>query len=324
MTDSELNLIAAKLREQLIGNLEPPEDSQIRSWAGLVEPEAIDALGIADAAARDLEGAPELLETEFGQDVLGSLASKRANSALERGNGPILSYLTGITEQDLEADQIKLVGWLVDELESDELTTALVAGRPNTGKTNLVWLLEEIASRRIDDLVTISNARAGVVDHRATSAHELTVLLLRHRMKPKFVVVDEGSTHFDARTQQYNVADQWSPLLKRMAKLNVCAVVVVGHTGKDVDPEVKRLTTLGIYKTAVDEAGFYESWPHESDRPADQLFGGDVSSLEPTAVDYDPDEPAPWSWNLRSGLFAHDLDWSELLDRLEQEGPADG
>jgi hypothetical protein len=169
----------------------------------------------------------------------------------------------------------------------------------------------------------ISNARAGIVDNRVTTCHDLGVTLLEYREQPKAVLIDEGSTHFDARTNSHEVATQWSPLLKRMSKLGVEVVIVIGHTGKDVDPEMKRLTSLAFYKTEPKIVEFYETWPSDSDRPTDLLFDGSLESLEATAVEYDPDEPAPWEWNLRANLFDNDLDWSNLLAALRERGPAE-
>ncbi|MFC7230331.1 hypothetical protein ACFQMM_01165 [Saliphagus sp. GCM10025308] len=184
-------------------------------------------------------------------------------------------------------------------------------------------MLGEIAKAWWSDLLVISNARADIVDHRVTSAHDLVITLLEHRDVPKMVVVDEGSTHFDARTYSYEVANQWSPLIKRMSKLGVEVCAVIGHTGKDVDPEVKRLTNLALFKSAPETAEFFSEWPAESDFPADRLFGGSLENLEATSTGYDPDEPAPWAWNLRAGLFAEDLNWNELLELLHESGPVD-
>jgi hypothetical protein len=57
------------------------------------------------------------------------------------------------------------------------------------------------------------------------------------------------------------------------------------------------------------------------DPPADRLFGGDIEDLEPTGMGYDPDDAAPWSWNLKADLFVDDPEWSELLDPLLSHGP---
>jgi hypothetical protein len=100
----------------------------------------------------------------------------------------------------------------------------------------------------------------------------------------------------------------------------VDAAGIIGHTGKDLHPEVKRLATLPFFKTEKKTAEFFERWPADSDFPADRLFTGELDNLEATAVEYDPDDSAPWSWNLESELFSRDLDWDELTEEIRQNG----
>jgi hypothetical protein len=45
-----------------------------------------------------------------------------------------------------------------------------------------------------------------LTDRVVTSAHDLAVALLEERDRPKFVMVDEASTHFDARTNRREAA----------------------------------------------------------------------------------------------------------------------
>ncbi|MFA9516336.1 hypothetical protein ACERIT_03820 [Halopenitus sp. H-Gu1] len=324
MTDSDERLLtAAKLREQIDGRLESNAD--FYPHTGIVADDAHRSnLSFVESVLRDSEEHSSFAETDLGADVLAKFRSDRATGAVSEGNGSVLSHLVGVTEQDLDASAITLSARILDELDRNgALSTILAAGDPNTGKTNTAWLLIELGRTLWDDLLVISNARAGIVDERVTTCHDLAVSLLEHRARPKAVVIDEASTHFDARTNSRDVATQWSPLLKRMSKLGVEMVIVIGHTGKDVDPEIKRLTSLAFYKTEPKIVDFYERWPSNSDQPTDQLFGGSVSALEATRVDYDPDEPAPWEWNLRSGLFDLDLDWETLLDELRSRGPAE-
>ena len=319
---NEQLLTAAKLYEQARGRMD--NEAELLSHAGLpLDQEDHDVLSfLNDEPISDELGAFE--ETRLGQVVDSHLRSESATRAVKQGDGEAMSYLVGITEQDLDASALTLPVRILDELDRDgALTTVLAAGDPNTGKTNSAWLLVELGRTLWDDLLILSNARASIVDERVTTCHDLAASLLEHRDRPKAVVIDEGSTHFDARTNSHDVATQWSPLLKRMSKLGVELVIVIGHTGKDVDPEMKRLTSLAFYKTEPKTIEFYRRWPADSDRPTEQLFGGPVESLEATSVEYDPDEPAPWSWNLRSNLFDLDLSWSDLLTELHDRGPDD-
>jgi hypothetical protein len=118
------------------------------------------------------------------------------------------------------------------------------------------------------------------------------------------------------------VAQQYPPLAKRYAKIGVDVEAVVGHTGKDLHPERKALTTTAFNKSTPETAQFFDSWRRDSDFPTDQLFGGELTELE-KADGYDPDDAAPWSWNLEPELFSLDLDWDELLEELRERGPAE-
>lgn len=325
MTDIDENLLTvAKLREQIDPDGDLDGDDQIKDNVHTYDHRPV--LNFLDDYAADSDR-PEssFADTDLGSIVHSNLKTNAASRAVLDGDYGLSSYLVGVTEQDLDASNISLPSRILSRLDADgNLATMLAAGAPNSGKTNTVWLCCEIAKAWWNDLLVLSNARADIVDHRVTSAHDLTVSLLENRDVPKAVVIDEGSTHFDARTQSYQVANQWSPLLKRMAKLGVEFVAVIGHTGKDVDPEMKRLTNMALYKTAPKSAEFFAEWPADSDFPSDRLFGGSLEELEPTSVEYDPDEPAPWSWDLRAGLFAEDLSWGRLLDLLRESGPDTG
>jgi hypothetical protein len=184
-------------------------------------------------------------------------------------------------------------------------------------------LLAELRSATVDDLLIISNSRTWpLTDKVVTSAHDLAVTCIKYRDRPKFVFIDEGSTHFDARTNSYEVAAQFSPLAKRMAKVNVDVFGTVFHTGKDCHPELKRLFTTAYFKHSKKEVDFFGNWPADSDKPTDQLFGGSLENLEPATAEPDPNDAAPWDWNLEPDLFALDLDWPDLLDELRDRGPA--
>ncbi len=311
-------LTAAKLAEQLSGNLDTDRD--LASGAGALAPDDVAASVFLDDIEPDVEGKPELLSL-----VDRTQQSRQASEAIRSGNSMLLSHLVGITEQDLDASSLRLPLRL-DELMTNNDATAFIggAGNPNTGKTNLMALLVELRSATVDDLLVLSNSRTwDRTDIVVTSAHDLAVTCIEHRDRPKFVFIDEGSTHFDARTQSYEVAAQFSPLAKRMAKVNVDVFGTVFHTGKDCHPELKRLFTTAFFKHSKKDVDFFGNWPADADKPTDQLFGGTVENLEPAAVEPDPNDAAPWDWNLEPDLFALDLDWPELLDVLRDRGPAE-
>ena len=310
-------LTAAKLAEQLQGRIETDRD--LSSGAGTLPTDRISANVFLDDLCADFDRQPELLSL-----VDRTQQSRRASKAIQSGNSMLLSHLVGITEQDLDASALRLPLRL-DEMMTNNDATAFIggAGNPNTGKTNLMALLAELRSATVDDLLVISNSRTWErTDIVVTSAHDLAVTCIEHRDRPKFVFIDEGSTHFDARTNSYEVAAQFSPLAKRMAKVNVDVFGTVFHTGKDCHPELKRLFTTAFFKHSKKEVDFFADWPADADKPTNQLFGGTVENLEPASAEPDPDDAAPWNWNLEPDLFSLDLNWTDLLDELRDRGPA--
>jgi hypothetical protein len=316
MTDvDEGMLTAAKLAEQLAGRIET--DRNLSPGAGTLPAEEIATHVFLD----DLE--PDVDEPELIELVEKTQQSRQASRAIANGNAMLLSNLVGVTEQELEADQVSLVAKLLEEIGATRLTTVLLAGEPNTGKTNFGWLLTQLAREVFDDVLVLSNARASAVDLRTATAHDLLTQLIEHRETPKVVLVDEGSRHFDARHKSREVSMQWTPIHKAMSKLGVAAVIVIGHTGKDVAPEVKRITSLAGWKTEKDVVELYGNWPADDDRPDEPLVAGEVTSLEKSDVLYDADDPAPWSWNLDPAVFDGDYSWTEMAEVLESRGPDD-
>ncbi|MYL16174.1 hypothetical protein GLW36_05865 [Halorubrum terrestre] len=310
-------LTAAKLAEQLSGRIDT--NRSLDSRAGAIDPDDVSA----SVFLNDLD--PELVQGSQLLDLVDrTQQSRKASEAIRSGNSLLLSHLVGVTEQDLDGSALRLPLRLDDVMTNNDATAFIGgAGNPNTGKTNLMALLTELRSATVDDLLVISNSRTWPrTDKVVTSAHDLAVTCIEHRDRPKFVFIDEGSTHFDARTNSYEVAAQFSPLAKRMAKINVDVFGTVFHTGKDCHPELKRLFTTAFFKYSKKEVDFFADWPADADKPTNQLFGGTVENLEPAAAEPNPDDAAPWNWNLEPDLFALDLDWPDLLDELRDRGPA--
>ncbi len=325
MTDERL-LTAAKLYEQARGRI---DGSPLLPHAGLpLDPTVSSHLTFLEEALTESgheRGLPSSLpDTNLGTVLDDYYRTEAAREAVEHNHDTALSYLVGVTEQDLDASALRLPLQLDQAMTNDDATAFIGgAGNPNTGKTNLVALLAELRSATVDDLLVISNSRSWPrTDLVVTTAHDLAVALIEHRDRPKFVFIDEGSTHFDARTNRREVAVQFTPLAKRFAKLGVDVFATVGHTGKDLHPELKRLLTLAFYKHSKKEVDFFNNWPADADYPTDRLFGGMVEELEPALEEPDPDDAAPWSWNLEPDLFSRDLDWKELGHRLRDRGPA--
>lgn len=317
MTEVDERLLtAAKIHELAAGDL----DGQVNlhEHAGLVADDR-------DRSVLSFLDGSDVALGELGGVIKPSLLTDEATGAISDGNADRLSAFVGVTEQELDASALTLPFRLLDLLENHGAPAFVSAlGNPNAGKTDTVALLVKLQKLAADgELLVISNIESWTeTDVLVRSAYDLAVTLLENRDVPKVVVLDECSTHMDARTYRREVAHQYTPLAKRYAKLNVEAEFVVCHTGKDLHPERKALTTLAFRKADKKTAEFFDSWDREEPEPAGKLFAGDVQSLE-KAGGYDPDDAAPWNWNLPADLFDAGLSWSELLEELEAVGPAE-
>jgi len=295
------------------------DDGSLSSYAGLLGDERDNHLAWLDQF-------DDFRSTDLAEVVIKSAQSKSMGRAMSEGDARLAAYLQGVTERDIPGSQLSLALAIMKRLENNAAPAFLtVAGNPETGKTNTVSLLAELRTEHLaargDELLVVSNIRNWTRnDETVSSMHDLMEVLIEHRGRPKFVAIDEASTHFDARTFSREVSQQWTPAAKRFAKLNVDACAVIGHTGKDVHPEAKRLTTTALWKQEKEIVEFYGAWDADDDSPKDPLFSGPVSELQATRYDYPPDDPAPWSWNLEADLFARDLSWSEFLTRLRERG----
>lgn len=318
MTEVDESLLTiAKLREIVQGEIDKP--NSLHPHAGVVEDiDHRNSLSFCES----MESSSDFADSRLGQIVGKKIETDLATESVVDNRPGVASHLVGITEQDLTASALSLPLDLLAEMENNEAPSfSLAIGNPNAGKTNTMLLLFEIAKAKYDDMMLISNFNSSLTDQRIIGMHDLVCTLLEFRDVPKFVIVDEGSTHYDARTYRREVATQWTPLAKRFAKLDVFHAGIIGHTGKDLHPETKRMATMPFYKAEKKTAEFYSRWPADSDFPQDKLFSGDLEELQKTNAEYDPDDASPWNWDLEPEIFTLDKDWSGLLKELQSRGP---
>ena len=292
MTDSNETLLnSSKLREQVESRLDG--HSALLDHTGLIDdPADRSALSFVDDVA------PDFGQSDLGQSVLSSLATDAATEALRNGDPETLAYLVGITDQDLEASEFSYLLEIIDRVENNNAPLFLVGfGLPNTGKTGHILHDWHRAWKAVyPDGISISNGSISSFDHTITSLDEILSFCLDHPDVQKFLFVDEGSTHFDARTNSHEVASQFSPFSKRFAKLSV-DFATIGHTVKDVHPECKRQATTFFHKSEKKEVQFFDDY--DDDDLLDPVFPDPVGGLEKPPADlYDPDDWSPLSWDL--------------------------
>lgn len=313
MTDTDENLLTlAKLGEVARGDL----DGDVLDHAGLVDGDDLASLSFVENTLRN-QG-DSFRATDLGAEVLTKFQTDAAQRAVEDGDASLAASIVGVTEQELDASRLTVTARLLERIDADgTLTTVLAAGRPNTGKSNTMFLLADLAREKWPDLLVVSNSPTWSGDDvTVSSMTELLAVLVENRDRPKAVFFDEASRYMDARTYSHEVSSQYTPFLKAGSKLGVQVAGHIGHTGKDVVPAVKRLTNLAFWKMAPTEVRFFNRWEGDDDRPSDPLFDADLVDLEPTLTDYDPDDVASWDWDLDPSIYANFDSWDDFANRL--------
>lgn len=305
MTDSDEKLLtAAKLREQIHGRLD--SDIELHPHTGIfTNQEDRKAISFVESAfSEPVSSKTSFRETKLGKAIYGHFGTETASEALDLGNSQILSNLVSMTEVDIEADEFTYLTEILDRVENNGAPLFLVGfGLPNTGKTGHIlhdWF--RAWRKTYPDGVLLTNANLPSAHRQFTSLQALVGFCLDNPNTRKFIFIDEGSTHFDARTNSHEVAAQFSPFSKRFAKLSI-DFATIGHTIKDVHPEVKRQTTTFFHKPGLKQVQFYDDFVE--DQLTSPVFPEPIEGLEKPTIEYDPDDWSPLHW---------DLDPAELTD----------
>jgi hypothetical protein len=295
---------SAKLREQAARRLDG--DTRLQRSVGVaLDPADRSVLSFLDGTfdSGDLDLPTRWDATALGHAVQSALMSEMVDDALETGDAQRLAFASGISDDRLDGSNMIAHLKLSERLKNNDAPAFLLGlGNPNTGKTNFLLLLAELWLAANPDGTIITNCRSldaarGSVEY-LFGTQGLYNYITDHPDEPKFLFVDEGSTHFDARTNSYEVASQMTPLMKRFAKLSVDVFGTIGHTKKDVHPEIKRLTTTAYFKPEKKVVELYEGI--KEDEFTDQLFAGPLEEVAPTTIGYDPDDWSPWNFDLNT------------------------
>jgi hypothetical protein len=258
---------------------------------------------------------PDLQDTKAATTLRRTAASEYVGSQIE----DVPAFAVGVTEKDVEISPAKAFSQIQRSIINDGAPyTAVFFGGMNKGKTSTALLYaelwKELAALKYDTRkqpVVISNARSlGIADYCVQSIEAFRSLLFGSNEwfesdgragtppeiapeRPKLWIFDECSTHLDARTHSYEVANHYTPLLKRFAKVNLDGIHI-GHSGLDVHKELRRATIITefIFKTELKTAEVYEDMIEDQGN----TLKYELTGVPDTSLSYDPDDFAPWSW----------------------------
>jgi len=308
---------AAKLREFVKNRVKQNDD--LYQHTAIVEPgsDAEQMLSFMEAIYDSPDDLPHYLQaTKAARDLRRSAATRHVGKSVD----DLPSFVVGLTERDADVSSVEAYAEIQNSLVNNHAPyLTVIFGSPNTGKTTLavlyVELWNQLATLKYDtdrDPVVVSNASSlGIADYSAQSIGEFRELLFGSDDwfssdgsegepptispdTPVLFLFDECSTHLDARTNSRQVAQHYTPLLKRFAKIK-CDAIHIGHSGYDVHKELRRdtLMTEFIFKEDKKTADVYERM--DEDKGADHKY--QLNEIPEPSTYVDPDDFAPWSWD---------------------------
>jgi len=254
-------------------------------------------------------------DTKVGQTIRKNVATKVGTKAIENGNVSQMKYITGMQDYSQDASGIHTLMELEKRLEQDAYV-AYLFGHMGFGKTDFVFLNAEIGKKRLN-LEIASNVRSfeqkdkyiytyGQFLEWLTGGHKVESLQEVERLRneknleidasDKLFIFDEGSNVASGYAQDaYDTQRKLGNTVKLIRKVGG-RLIIIGHTGKDVHPDIRRLSNDCITKTGKKTAIYYESV--EEGKGIDKKF--ELSKIPKTNYTYDTLEISFWDWTLET------------------------
>lgn len=245
------------------------------------------------------EDSPDRFEdTKLCRLLLRMYGDRRLLQHLDGENNVGLSFLLGDEDSTTTFDSEFPVLQVLDDIRNDGAPYILTLfGRPKTGKTGVASSYVRWAERLYGEraLCVVSNMETfDRTDELALSHDDLDQAIADNDCTA--VVLDEAHIHLDGgrnESRRY-VRDEFAPMLKKCGKRGVVLFVVISHTGKDLHPEVKRLSTHIGRKTDLKTLELYHDFDDGSHRLEDEHTV--LEDLPAPPYDYDPNDLAPFSY----------------------------
>jgi len=308
---------AAELRAYMEGDLRT-ENNDVHPHMGLVgDMDTLELLSFLESVyePQNLDMPYDFRETKVGETIRKNVATKLGTKAVQEGNVSQMKYITGMQDYSQDISGIHSLIELEDRLEQDAYV-AYQFGHMGNGKTDFTFLNAEIGKKRLN-LEIASNVRSFkqadeyiytygqflewlTGGYKVESLQEVETLRNEKDIEidasDKLFIFDEGSNVASGYAQDaYDTQTKLGNTVKLIRKVGG-RLWIIGHTGKDVHPDIRRLANDCITKPSKKSAIYYESV--EEGKGVDKKF--ELSKIPKTNYDYDTLEISFWDWTLET------------------------
>lgn len=252
--------------------------------------------------------------TFVGQMFKKTLGTKVANQAVKDGNISQMKYITGQQHYGYDASSIHSIMKLRNRFDRDAYV-GYMFGHMGDGKSNFAFLCGEICKRELGYKV-YSNVKS-VYEEGHTDGYINTFgeLLSVYAGGTKITDIKEIQTEdidtpdedilfiFDEGNQEasgyssdaYETMETLGKMLTLIRKVGG-HLIIIGHTGKDVHPHIRRLTTDCIHKVSKKKVMFYD----DVEEAKGKGLKDTITGVPPTNWSYDHLEISFWDWSMQT------------------------
>ncbi|WGI17129.1 hypothetical protein [Methanonatronarchaeum sp. AMET-Sl] len=242
------------------------------------------------------------------REILKNRSSRYVGQALQTHNIPVIKRIAGNPPEGNDLSGLRTLQLLENRLRQ-EIYICYIAGNMGSGKTDFAILLAELYHTWLNGKVASNIKSFKEKDRYCSGIQELETWLKSDKQEGqkqsnKLFIFDEASSHASGYSKDSTkVERQFSTLLKKFRKYRA-SLIIIGHTGKDVHPDIRRLLNDYILKVGRKEAIFYRSVTDAKGRG--QRFK--LQGIPKTNYTFNTYENTEWKWKD-----------SEIDERLEPE-----
>jgi len=227
-------------------------------------------------------------ETSVGRELIRQNANEAVFDAISNQNLSKMASQRGFPYSKNVGGTRELLN-LIDRIEDGYI--AYIFGNMGTGKTDFAILLAELWTRTVSGEIGTNISSLDEKDRHIERFDTLEKWV--SESGEKLYIFDEASSYASGYgSDAGNVTKHFRSLLRTFRK-NRSNLLIIGHTGKDVHPDVRRLSTDIIEKSSQKEASIYNSI--ENGEGIDKK--AELDGIEPTTWNFDTNEESRWFWD---------------------------
>ncbi|QSJ05051.1 putative NTPase [Haloarcula virus Hardyhisp2] len=316
---------SAELRSYIENNLKD-QNSEVYPHAGLVDDSNVhDFMSFMESAYEGKHSdMPHFFKnTQMGKIMKKKSATRTATNAVQEGNISQMKFISGKQSYTNDISGIHTLIDLRNKLGKDAYIQYLF-GHMGNGKTDFAILQAEISHiEHNTDVATNIKSLAEEREHvtyipqygdllqwladgaKVKSIDQIAELEID--VQDKLFIFDEASSHASGYSDDaYETQKKLGTLVKKIRKVGG-NLIIIGHTGKDVHPDIRRITNDCVSKSSLKTAEYYHAVNEQGNGEGHKET---ISGIPQTNWNgYDTNEITSWDWS--------DVPLDEEMDVIE-------